>query len=312
MPESQCSFQWNVQPYAKVSELANRYTQTIMSTTIYRAQSRATEAQAWMRSNAPWIDRTSIERRVARDYGQKFGERNARESLTVRANVNPNEVRKQEAARTKGIRADIKSLKTENINREARGLAPRAAVPRYRSAALEAGREIIRVNGPIVELKFEYKYDPAEYNVPYAVWLEIAHGGRWGIISKAINHWSPILVNDLKQLANLKQSGYTFSEETVGEEEIFQAYVAEENRVRDIFGQPTYEPFDPLRKAAGAPRHKRYLAGKRKERAEDRARAETAKRLLEEERAARKKKDEYQGPRIVDRPLTGKVFKRRK
>lgn len=37
-------------------------------------------------------------------------------------------------------------------------------------------------------------------SVPYGIWLEVAHQGVWGVLTPAVDHWGPILMNDIQQL----------------------------------------------------------------------------------------------------------------
>lgn len=49
----------------------------------------------------------------------------------------------------------------------------------------------------LAELTFAYgEQEPG-------IWLEIAHGGRWGIISKSIDYWGPKLMQDVQRIVNL-------------------------------------------------------------------------------------------------------------
>lgn len=59
-------------------------------------------------------------------------------------------------------------------------------------------------------LHTETEFNPAiigsirlAHGVPYGLWLEIAHGGRWAIITKAIDHWGPIVWKDMQRMMNL-------------------------------------------------------------------------------------------------------------
>jgi len=52
------AFQWEVSPELAFPELVERYTNTIMLTGRRVAAQRGEEAEQWMKSNAPWTDRT--------------------------------------------------------------------------------------------------------------------------------------------------------------------------------------------------------------------------------------------------------------
>lgn len=42
------------------------------------------------------------------------------------------------------------------------------------------------------------------HGIWYGTWLELAYGGRWGIINKTIDYWGPILMRDMQSMMNLK------------------------------------------------------------------------------------------------------------
>lgn len=119
------SFRWEVPPDLAFPQLVERYTRTIITTGRRVAQSRANEAEQWMKDNAPWQDRTG-------------------------------------AARA-GLHVDVRE-------------------------------------GPAVlaELVFAHGDD-----VPYGVWLELAHGGQNAIIAPAIDYWGPRLMQDIQRIVNL-------------------------------------------------------------------------------------------------------------
>lgn len=52
--------------------------------------------------------------------------------------------------------------------------------------------------GVLTELVFSHGED-----VPYAVWLEIAHAGQYAIIAPAIDYWGPKLMQDIQRIVNL-------------------------------------------------------------------------------------------------------------
>lgn len=41
------------------------------------------------------------------------------------------------------------------------------------------------------------------HSVPYGIWLEISYGGRWAIISKAVDYWGPIVWRGIQGMMNL-------------------------------------------------------------------------------------------------------------
>lgn len=58
--------------------------------------------------------------------------------------------------------------------------------------------DVLESPGVLAELVFSHGDD-----VPYAVWLEIANGGRYAIIAPAIDYWGPKLMNDIQRIVNL-------------------------------------------------------------------------------------------------------------
>ena len=40
-------------------------------------------------------------------------------------------------------------------------------------------------------------------HIPYGIWLEVAHGGRWGIISRAVDFWGRRFMNDVQRIMRL-------------------------------------------------------------------------------------------------------------
>jgi hypothetical protein len=69
-----------------------------------------------------------------------------------------------------------------------------------RTGAAEAGLhvDVLESPGVLAELVFSHGE-----NVPYAVWLEIANGGRYAIIAPAIDYWGPRLMQDVQRIVNL-------------------------------------------------------------------------------------------------------------
>lgn len=265
-------FKWDVYPYQYVTELVNRYTNVVMSTTISKAKERSTEAAEWMRANASWQDRTPAMRALAAKYGAKIPGRHARQALHVRINTDPNVERHYQGMRREAYRQDATALKTENIRRASlnesrppsRQLQSWTSLPKSRSRVAKIGREIRVMRGPIVELKFSHGKD-----IWYGVWLEIAKQGRYSIIDKAVAHWSPILMNDIKQIANLVQFNITFSEEVRTEADVFvDRMTSEDRRFIELGDERRYQPWTAEKAATVRERRKRenrYQRGLRKE-----------------------------------------------
>lgn len=58
--------------------------------------------------------------------------------------------------------------------------------------------DVLDSPGVLAELVFSHGDD-----VPYGVWLELAHGGQYAIIAPAIEYWGAILMKDLQRIMNL-------------------------------------------------------------------------------------------------------------
>lgn len=41
-----------------------------------------------------------------------------------------------------------------------------------------------------------------DHGVEYGKWLELAHQGRYAIVTRALDHWAPILWDDVKAMLN--------------------------------------------------------------------------------------------------------------
>ncbi len=114
------SFQWTTRPSAAWPDLAGAYAALIRRSVRTLADRRAPEIEAWMKSNAPWTDRTG----------------NARQTLNT---------------------------------------------------------EVDDLAGSAVEIRLAH-------GMEYGIYLELAHGGNWAIIGPAIDHFAPIIWNDVLAL----------------------------------------------------------------------------------------------------------------
>jgi len=64
-----------------------------------------------------------------------------------------------------------------------------------------AGLHVDVTQAPAVfaELTFAHGDD-----VPYSIWLELAHQGSFGVISKSVDYWGPKLMQDCQRIINLQ------------------------------------------------------------------------------------------------------------
>lgn len=69
-----------------------------------------------------------------------------------------------------------------------------------RTGAARAGLHVDVTQAPAVlaELTFSHGED-----IDYAVWLELAHSGSFGIISRSVDYWSVVLWRDVQRIINL-------------------------------------------------------------------------------------------------------------
>lgn len=74
------------------------------------------------------------------------------------------------------------------------------AVWEDRTGAARAGLHVEVREGPAVLAELVFAHGE---NVPYGVWLEIAHGGNFAIIAPAIDYWGPRLMQDIQRIVNL-------------------------------------------------------------------------------------------------------------
>lgn len=68
------------------------------------------------------------------------------------------------------------------------------------TGAARAGLHVKELESPGVLTELVFSHDES---LDYPIWLEIAHGGKFAIIAKAIDVWGPILMNDLQRIMNL-------------------------------------------------------------------------------------------------------------
>lgn len=261
---------WNVQPYRWLFELRQEYAQFTMATSRTEADKLAEEAEEWMKQNAPWKDRSQEERDKARS---RPGFPSARSQLRVRVLYDPQEQAAYKAGMSQAARSDAQTV--ERINREmySRSLqnlvAERGAtavprtqtqrkefikryegqaisrLPRSKSAVHAFQMQWRKTRIPFVELRFEHGRADI---IPYGIWLEIAHQGRFNIIKRSLDHWGPILMRRLQRIANLKQfrdrgvpQAYRSQKESmsISQEEKFANYALGQERMN---GRP-YQPF---------------------------------------------------------------------
>lgn len=149
-----------------------------------------------MKDNAPWTDVTGV----------------ARENLTVELNFQGEELAEYSERLGIAQRAASKQAK------RGQKLAAKAAA----TSAFQA--QYVQELGMIVTLLFRHG---SEKIVPYAVWLEVANQGRFGIISRATEYWGRRLIGRIKSNLNLVQfRGKEGDIDYISSKQVYEEYVA--------------------------------------------------------------------------------------
>lgn len=148
------------------------------------------------------------------------------------------------------------------LKRQKQYKTPRS-VPVGQSAvkAFEAGKPG-RLS-PIVSVKFTYQRDAISYDI----WLEIANGGRYGIISRTIDHWGMKFMNRIRSIAQLKQFQGTMALSTTAEtpQQQFAKHVAEKSAE---YGRP-YKPWSRAEQVKRKRRRATYNPKQEKQRRQE-------------------------------------------
>lgn len=222
------SFQWNVQPYRWLYQLREEYVSAMFVAGAKKGRQQAIEAEAWMKANAPWQDRTDEERfkaGVSYPLGARAGLRayvteddGSKEHMEALAELQSNNAyeAKKVVSANRTAEKNIAKAARELRSRIRSGEIPRSKEPigmsriyeKYRfqevpdiTPTFNAMNREFRSNRiPLVSIKFSH-----HEKVLYGIWLEIAKGGRYGIISRAVEHWGRKFMNEVTALSNLKQ-----------------------------------------------------------------------------------------------------------
>jgi hypothetical protein len=146
-----------------------------------------------------------------------------------------------------------------NLKRQAQYRVPRS-IPRGRSNVAAFQQEWKGKREPLVQVKFSHNRD-----LYYAIWLEIANQGRFGIISRALHHFAPKMFNEIKKISTLVQYRNRIASlpSYPTQQEQFQRTVEEYERFE---GKP-YRPWSPERQRDKTRIYNRgyYREGRRKE-----------------------------------------------
>lgn len=69
-----------------------------------------------------------------------------------------------------------------------------------RTGDARRGLSVTVNEAPSVLAELVFSHDPA---LDYTIWLEVANGGKYAIIARAIDYWGPILMRDIQRIINL-------------------------------------------------------------------------------------------------------------
>jgi hypothetical protein len=322
-------FQWSVEPYRWLYELREEYTRSVTLASRSKAYEYAEKAEAWMKQNAPWKDRTLGERmRKGVDYLP-----GARAGLRVRVD-NKQEESEYKTGMAAAIKEDKRQLKILNATSERqrnilasydkerltqglitqgqyqaniakydRTFARRDALPKNKSAVVAFEKATRSNRLPVVYLKFSH-----HPRVTYAVWLEIAKGGRYAIVGPATEYWGQKFLNEINSLVQLKQyrDRIVLGEITSAQQDSAERFAAHQERM--IAKHGSYTPWSDDLKAEKKRRGKYYNPEK--------SRAWRQRRLEEEAsgdqeniQSVMKNKDKDYGLRKYEEPkYTGPTY----
>lgn len=280
---------WNVQPYRFVDELTLVYTRTVFQATRNKSEAMAAEAKKWMKQNAPWTDRPDgpgsrraregIQTPHARAGLTAFvvgdKEEDAREEALMAVARNEDALlldqrnlqakgRKEAAEkRVKILRASDEKQKSRRLQRNIKRQKQyrrRQSLPKSLSAVEAAKKAWKGQRAPLVDIVFSYDRD-----VHYSVWLELANGGRYSIIGRAVQHWAPKFMTEIKRIANLKQYRDKLSiRVNPTPEEAFEEFAHQES----VFKGRPYKPWSAEIQAERARRRPQYNADEARARRE--------------------------------------------
>lgn len=197
------SFKWNIPPGKwTIESLRAEVLDQVFYTVNSSADKLAVEAEQWMKDNAPWKD-VEVRRRSQRaktvrlrpgqdPYEIVFPAGNARKHLRVYVERESQEqLRLNKATNREAARRDAIALAELNKKRGYRQQVPLSRLPKEMRA-----ERAPKYNHPLARIIFTHG---SRQRVPYAVWLELAHQGRFSIIDKATYYWGAKIMTRLKQ-----------------------------------------------------------------------------------------------------------------
>lgn len=204
------TYRWNIpdQRYF-LQDLREAFTQQVLSAAAGQANALAEEATQWMRQNASWNDvdvwvksqRGGPKKRRGpndREDYRFFPAGNARRHLVAEVTrFTKEEMKWRTALDRQAAMENTEALESEN---RARARAGKKPLQRLQKKWLKPGAPEDKRLFLTITLKHG-----DENVVPYAIWLEIAHQGRYSILDKATYMFADKFANSIKRLRNLKQ-----------------------------------------------------------------------------------------------------------
>ena len=276
-----------------ILSLRDVYTSEIFETTVGTAQKKVNEIVAWMKDNAPWQDRPALWIPSQRGGYYYKPAANARMHLRGWVDYNFRDQESKERLRkitAKANKANYERLRAinkarEEFNNSARRLEegkrkkkPLKRLPADRRAYVPDPVAIHREN-QAGDVQVTISHGDSRL-VPYALWLEYAHGGRYNIIRKAMDHWHPKIMRGIQMAINAKRPGTGYAlrrreyyERQAGfrktELEAYGSSVITPGRRRDFDRRYKGEPirYSPRPAPEGESRYARYPRVRKKPRA---------------------------------------------
>lgn len=262
------ALEWNVQPYQRLSEMRDAYTQVLLAGTTSMIEQLAPEIEQWMKDNKTWTDRSyrardSLEARVESDVSGAQAYKSGLAEANRRDNALLQELNR---GRRQGIVYETETYVSPRTGEKITSIAKNQATRTPGQSALVPLKRVPKAQSHVAMFKASFKTEKllignihlsyGDRPPHYALWLEVANQGRYSIITRARDHWGETLRKRLQRVANLVQFqkyNITFGEE-VSPEAQFREFIA-----KNFGGQlaEPYYPHDPARRKMNVARRRR-------------------------------------------------------
>lgn len=172
-------------------DLRDQYSRAIFQVANGTAEKYVPLITQWMRENAPWND---VDVYVGGELKYKAG--NARKYLKAWINrYSPEQKKFFEAKERQAQQVDKETLEYLNKDRYSKGQIPLSKLPTRKMQP----RDWMPSSAPIVSLTAGHSNAD---RVPYGIWLELAHNGRYSIVRPTVDYWGPKLFKSIQILIN--------------------------------------------------------------------------------------------------------------